>query len=205
MGILGGIFSSVVYMIPNHHPFFEPHYLTMTPIDQWVPFVPWTVWIYCSEYFLIYSAYLISSNDHNYNRFLYAFLTLQTFSSFIFCIYPTTFPRELFPLVADGSLTTRFFEGLRVTDAPTNCFPSLHVSSVYLSSFIFIKEKRKLFPIYFIWASLIGLSTLTTKQHYLADVIAGLGLAYGFYWLFHSKKFEYYVPKWLGPIKETKY
>lgn len=186
-------------MIPNHHPIFEPTYLAMTPIDKWFPFLPWTVWIYCSEYFLIYSAFFLSTNEQNYNRFLYAFLFLQVLSSTVFMFHPTTFPRELFPLVQDGSLTTRFFTHLRTVDAPTNCFPSLHVSSCYLSSFLFIKEKRHLFPIYFIWASLIGVSTLTTKQHYLADVISGLGTALLVYWLFYGWKIQYSTPNWLRP------
>ena len=35
-----------------------------------------------------------------------------------------------------------------------------------------------------VWASLVGLSTLFTKQHYIADVIAGAFLAYAAYLVF---------------------
>ena len=194
-GILSAVVALPIYMIPNHHPFITPTLLPMNWIDLTVPFIPETVWIYSSEYLLFYSAYFVAKDNQNVNKYLYSFFFLQLVSSIIFIIFPTTFPRDLFPLVADGSLTYRFFSHLREVDAPTNCLPSLHVSSCYLTSFIFLDESKKKFRFYFIWASMVALSTLTTKQHYLIDVITGLGMAYAFYWFFH-KKIKYYQPNW---------
>jgi membrane-associated phospholipid phosphatase len=63
------------------------------------------------------------------------------------------------------------------------------VSSVYLSSFAFLSEKRVTkFWIFFIWSTLIALSTLTTKQHYVADIVSGLALAIVFYRWFHVQQ-----------------
>jgi membrane-associated phospholipid phosphatase len=42
--------------------------------------------------------------------------------------------------------------------------------------------------VFFIWSTLIALSTLTTKQHYVADIVSGLLLAVVFYRWFHLKQ-----------------
>jgi membrane-associated phospholipid phosphatase len=47
------------------------------------------------------------------------------------------------------------------------------------------------FIVFFSWATLIFISTLTTKQHYLWDVIAAIVISYGIfrlaeYWLCKS-------------------
>jgi membrane-associated phospholipid phosphatase len=107
-------------------------------------------------------------------------------SVLIFFIWPTVYPREQFPLPQDlNALTYYVFNYLRHADAPTNCCPSLHVSSVYLTSFLYLDEQRGKFPFFFGWGTLIALSTLTTKQHYLIDVVAGLMMAIVVWWIFY--------------------
>lgn len=177
-GAIWTAIASTLYLSNNHNPFFEPRLLPMTRWDQWVPFIPATIWIYLSEYALFFSVYFTAKNIRNLNQYLYSFLVLQVVSIMIFIIYPTTYPRELFPLPADLDALSHFaFSRLRETDSPNSCLPSLHVSSCYLSSFVFLKEQKKKFIPFFLWATLVGLSTLTTKQHYIIDVVAGLGMA----------------------------
>jgi membrane-associated phospholipid phosphatase len=78
-------------------------------------------------------------------------------------------------------------------DTPANCCPSLHVSTAFLTAFIFIdssseggvrRERRGYLAIYLVWAFAIAVSTLTTKQHYLVDVVTGFVLALAHYWVF---------------------
>jgi hypothetical protein len=122
----------------------------------------------------------------NLNKYLYSIMAMQIFSVIIFMLWPTIYPRQDFPLPADShSLTTFIFSCLRSIDHPTSCLPSLHISSCYLSAFVFLDEQKSKFWFFFLWATAIGISTLTTKQHYLIDVIAGLAVAYAFYWIFH--------------------
>ena len=175
-----------LYEISNHFPIFAPQLLPMTSWDKAIPFLPHTVWIYTSEMFLFFSVYILSKDLVNANKYLYSFLALQIVSVGIFMAWPTTYPRELYPLSADlDSWTAHIFGNLRGIDAPSNCLPSLHVSSVYLSSFVYLDEQKKKFPFFFGWATAIALSTLTTKQHYIIDVVAGFGMALLMYLIFH--------------------
>lgn len=188
----------VFYFLTNHYPLFTPRTLPMTWIDESVPFLPLTVFIYVSEYLFFTVVFITSKNMENLNKYLYSFFTLQTFSCLIFLFWPTTYPRELFPVPADAPrFVHQVWAWLRAQDAPTNCFPSLHVSSVYLSAFIYLDEQREKFPIFLIWGSMIAFSTLPTKQHYVADVVMGLILAVGTYWLFH-RGVQYRKVSWLS-------
>ncbi len=193
VGIVLTALATFLYLTTNHYHLFEPRLLPMGRIDEWVPFIPQTLWIYLSEYFLFFSVYLMCKDLENLNRYAYAFLTQQTISVIIFVLWPTTFPRDAFPLPTDiDPLTYAMFTNLRETDNPASCAPSLHVSSVYLSSYMFLNEQRKKFPFFFLWASLIAVSTLTTKQHYLIDVITGFLMSVIIYWIF-GNLFSYHV------------
>lgn len=180
------------YYVTNHYPVFTPQYLPLTWVDKATPFIPHSVWIYMSEYFYFVFIYLMLKSHAHINKYLYSFFSLQVFACLMFLFFPTTYPRELFPIPPGTEpWLAAAWEWLRKQDAPTNCFPSLHVASVYLSAFVFWDDKQiKKFWGFMIWSTAIAFTTLTTKQHYLADVIFGFSLACLFFWLFH-RKFRY--------------
>ncbi|MEO5970291.1 MAG: phosphatase PAP2 family protein [Bdellovibrionia bacterium] len=187
-----GSIAFLLYILSNHFHWFTPQLLPMSWLDNAVPFIPLTVWIYISEYLFFVAVVLTCKDMINLNKYIYSIMGLQTVSVLIFTIWPTTYPRDLFPLTHDLDYLTYFaFNTLRSADTPASCCPSLHVSSVYLSSFIFIVDQRGKFPFFFIWGTLIALSTLTTKQHYAIDVVTGLIMAVITYWIFH-KLISYY-------------
>ena len=197
-----GIIAVLLYVITNHVHIFTPHMLPMSWLDNAIPFIPQTVWIYISEYVFFVVTYLACKDMTNLNKYIYSIMGLQTVSVLIFMIWPTTYPRDLFPLPHDLDYFTYYvFNSLRTADTPASCCPSLHVSSVYLSSFIFIDDQPKKFPFYFIWGTLIALSTLTTKQHYAIDVVTGLIMAIVTYWIFH--RVIAYQPVTLPTILQT--
>jgi membrane-associated phospholipid phosphatase len=176
----------MLYLTSNHIHVFSPQYLPMSWVDSMIPFLPYTVWIYLSEYIFFVAVYVTCKDMVNLNKYFYSYLGLYAISISIFWIWPTTYPRELFPLPTSlNDLTYFAFKTLRETDTPANCCPSLHVSSVYLSSFLFLDEQREKFPFFFLWATAIALTTLTTKQHYIIDVIIGFSMAVAYYWIFH--------------------
>ena len=177
--------GTVLYLSANHIHIAEPMLLPLSTFDQAIPFIATTVWIYISEYIYFIVIYVLAKDIKNLNQYFYSFLFLQTISVVVFFVWPTTYPRDLFPLPQDlDPVTTYVFSTLRATDSPANCCPSLHVSTVFLSSFIFLKEQHAKLPYFLSWGAAIGLSTLTTKQHYIIDVVTGLVMALVTYILF---------------------
>src|SRR5262249_48360591 len=124
----------------------------------------------------------------NLNKYLYSFISLQAVSVLIFMLWPTTYPRDHYPIPPGLDYWTNLaWVTLRAGDTPGNCCPSLHVSSVLLCGMLFMNEQRKKLPFFLTWGILISLSTLTTKQHYIVDVVTGLAMAGLFHWIFYRR------------------
>jgi len=183
------LFFGVLYGIPNHYPYFEPRYLTLSPLDQATPFITETVWIYFSAYMMAYITFFTLRDIINLNRMIYSFLTLAFTSALIFAMFPTTYPRFEFPLPPElDSWTLYLFHLLRKVDAPTNCAPSLHVGISFLSALPFFSEGRKKTGTFFlIWTLAVWISTTTTKQHYWIDGLLGIILVAVIYFFFERK------------------
>jgi membrane-associated phospholipid phosphatase len=185
-GLLIFAITGFFYMMSNHHPIFPPQLLPMTWIDQATPFMPHTVWIYMSDYVFAFVVYALCRDMANINRLCYSFFALQMLSITTFFLWPTTFPRDQFPLPADlDSITAYAFTVLREADSPHNCLPSLHVSTAFLASFAFLDEQKEKFKWFVGWATAIAITTMTTKQHYLADILSAVALAIVLYLIFH--------------------
>jgi membrane-associated phospholipid phosphatase len=69
-------------------------------------------------------------------------------------------------------------------DPPYNCFPSIHVAHSSVSALACFRVHRRLGLIAAFCALLVALSTLFTKQHYVADLVAGILLALAAYTVF---------------------
>lgn len=87
--------ATIVYLVSNHVHLFTPRSLPMWALDEAIPFWPQTVWIYLSEYAVIFILFMMSKDDTNANKFLYAFASLQVVCGIIFVLWPTTYPRDL--------------------------------------------------------------------------------------------------------------
>lgn len=180
MALMCGVVFLLGYSIPNHFHLFTPQYLPLTSWDLAIPFVPWTIYAYISEYLLFVTAYFHFSRELNRNRYVWAYFGVLMIGAFFFVFYPTTYPRANYPLPAGLDPVTYYvFYLIRALDNPSNCFPSMHVTCCYLTAFAFLpkEEKRYKFWLYFVWSTVVALSTLPTKQHYIADVISGLVLS----------------------------
>lgn len=196
IGILVFLFCEVAYSLTNYLTTnMQPHLFPFSAIDNAIPFSPLTVWIYFSEIILCITAFTLAKDMRNLARYLISLVTVTVVAIFVFILFPTIYPRIDFPLPNNvDHFTQGLFTWLRHIDYPTNCLPSLHVCYSYLASFVFLQEQRGKFPLFFIWASLIAISTMTTKQHYFHDVLTGLMFVYGLYHL---------VLFWVPQLNET--
>lgn len=147
--------------------------LPMTALDTAIPLIPVTIWWYGSGTKAALLTWLLVPNGLEARRL---FLTLSIASVVCLCafaLWPTTYPRELYPLPPGDSFTLREFADLRDSDSPSNCLPSLHVALAWgltLCAWGWIGRARWLVVF---WALGVSVCTLTTKQHYLIDVPTG--------------------------------
>lgn len=164
------------YILPNFYPLFQPRQLPLTMFDRAVPFLPWTFVVYLSEFVLVAVTILLVNDWDQFNSFArHAFFTLL-FIGTIFFLFPTIYPRPVYP---DGINTVVAWAMaiIKTGDAPTNCFPSMHVAITSIA----VHALRQAVPfrrVFFaLWGTVIIVSTLTTKQHYFIDIAGGFVVA----------------------------
>jgi membrane-associated phospholipid phosphatase len=168
----------LLYALANHYPFGDVRQLELTTVDRAVPFWPWTVFFYLSDYALLFVAFQGCRTRASADRFVVTELVMIGFATLVHWSFPVAFPRELYPLPDElAAAPAEAMRLLRAFDAQTSCLPSLHVAGAVLAPLLIRREQPRAFPWLMAWAGLICLSTLTTKQHYLFDVVAGIALA----------------------------
>ena len=152
-------------------------------LDRLLPLAPTWALVYGALYaFLIVLPVLVVQPEDLIRRTVWAYLTVWTVAYICFLLYPTAAPRP------DRVLGEGFaLWGLRFlydADPPYNCFPSIHVAHSFVSALACSRVHRQLGFIAVLCASLVAFSTLFTKQHYVADLIAGILLALAAYAVF---------------------
>jgi membrane-associated phospholipid phosphatase len=146
-------------------------------LDRAVPLqAAWAV-VYGALYlFLIVLPVLVVRQREHVRRTVSAYLMVWTAAYVCFIVYPTVAPRPS-EVIGQGFGAW----GLRLlysADPPYNCFPSLHVAHSFVSVLTCRRVHRGLGTAAGFCASLVALSTLFAKQHYILDVIAGVFLAW---------------------------
>ena len=160
-----------------------------SPLDDLIPYRPRWVWIYSFLYYPVIVAinWCTTSSRH----FLYvasSFLLLLLFQMIFFIFLPVATPAEWRAQNLRRGRSERFLALVQKFDAPTNSFPSMHVSVATLTAF-------HLVPVFGAWAflfpALIALSCVFTKQHYLADLPPGALLGW-FVFLLYQRIYPHF-------------
>jgi membrane-associated phospholipid phosphatase len=160
--------------------------VTHTPeiaLDRAIPVQPEWMLVYGSLYvFVLVLPLLVVRERSLIRRAMQSYLLVMVVSYVGFLLYPTAASRAG-NVAGDGfgAWVLRFAYDL---DPPYNCFPSLHVAYAFVSALSCSRVHRGVGAVAAVWAALIGISTLYTKQHYVVDVIGGGLAAYLAYFLF---------------------
>lgn len=173
---LASTVHAVLYFSANHWPLREPRLLRFTALDELIPFVPATSVVYVSAYVLAFVGFLSLRRASEMRRYLEVFITCVLVAGLVHWLMPTRYPRELFPLSGDG-WGARLLGAVRSVDTPNSCLPSLHVALATVAAFLVRRDRPRWVLPLALWALAIAASTLTTKQHYVVDVVSGFGLA----------------------------
>ena len=148
------------------------------PVDDKMPFLPWTVLPYCFWFPMIvfYPLIVFRTDPHSYCGYLTTMVMEIVLSIVCYLIYPTSFQR---PVPPDGFWGKFMKFVYHSSYRGLNCAPSLHCSSCFLVICVsFTCAGMSLWVRGFTVsiAIMIVLSTLTTKQHTLIDVLTAVPL-----------------------------
>ena len=168
----------VPYICLQHHQFFPVTTVPPTALDHLIPFSPGSVWLYLSIYLLMPIGPFLMHHRNQLLRYASGVILIATIAATIFLFWPTAIAR---PAVPYPSATYRL---LITIDQPFHAIPSLHAAFAIYSALcgtLVLREldSRQLWPIaLWLWAALILLATLTTKQHMVVDIVAGSVLGF---------------------------
>lgn len=145
-------------------------------LDALFPLQPVWALVYGALYlFLILLPVFVVRDDEHIRRTVRAYLFVWLVAYVFFIAWPTVAPRPL--LVLGDGFAAAGLRFLYEADPPYNCFPSLHVAHSFVSALTCFRLHRRLGVAAIVAASLVALSTLFTKQHYVLDVVSGVALA----------------------------
>lgn len=154
------------------------HFDMTTALDRAVPLLPWTVVIYAGAYLFWAVNYILAvrQGEDNGFRMLGADLLGKLVCLAAFLLLPTVTVR---PEVPADAFLGRAMALIYAMDTPDGLFPSLHCFNSWLCWAGVRGQKGvpawyRAFSLFFALA--VAASTVTTRQHVLADVIAGLAL-----------------------------
>lgn len=171
-----------MYFVIGHATAGGVHHQPFIALDYLMPRSPrWTL-VYGSLYMCGFLLPLVVVRGNElFRRSMQAYLFVMLVSYAGFLLYPTVAPHQ--PLTIDGFASW----GLQLfydVDQPYGCFPSLHVAYSFVGATACYRMHRGVGKAAMVWASLIAVSTVYTKQHFVIDAIAGaiVGLAgYGLF------------------------
>jgi membrane-associated phospholipid phosphatase len=160
-----------------------PTYTPDLVLDRALPLRPAWMLVYGSLYvFAFLLPLLVVRQQELVRRAMQAYVMVMIVSYVGFLLYPTAAPR---PAEVPGEDFSAWALRLAYSIDPSHgCFPSLHVAYSFVSALTCYRVHRGVGVCAGLWAALIGVSTLYTKQHYIVDVIAGALAASAAYVLF---------------------
>jgi membrane-associated phospholipid phosphatase len=141
-----------------------------------IPFVPEAAFVYLSLFPMIWLSLFILPTPYEIGRFAKALAWLYVVSGIGFLLLPGEQAYSL-PVVHEAIRPVFAFADWINLDY--NYLPSLHVGLAVVCAYAY-SQWLSIGPnsLMWIWAAAISASTLLTRQHYLADVIAGASVGW---------------------------
>jgi membrane-associated phospholipid phosphatase len=172
---VGVYFTSQIYYALNHGPaVINLH----TALDSALPVVPIFVIPYNSLQPYIYATLVVFLLFRT-NYFQSACLAMITVWFISYGFYYFLQSEVIRPVLTGTDAFSKMVMNVYAGDNPFNDFPSLHTSLSTILAIHWVRVNKPVGIVLSIWTALIVASTLLIKQHYIADMIFGLALAFG--------------------------
>jgi len=178
VGVALALTQSAVYFGIGHTELHRSTELLRTRLDDAIPFLPWTTWCYLPFYAGVFIIAIAGFRRRAlFDRTARSVLLVMLVGAICHVFIRAEYPRPLV-LPPFRGLSEAFMHWVQSVDAPGNVFPSLHVAHTTMLSVLLMRDRPRLGRVAFVMATLLAISTLTTKQHFIADVISGYVLAF---------------------------
>jgi len=148
-------------------------------IDEMIPLISWTAVIYLGCYLFWIVNYILSCRRSKKaaDTFMIAEIMGEIICFICFIFFPCTLVR---PEVSGNGFFDQLIKLIYSVDYPVNLLPSLHCFASWMCYLgikddVSISKGYKIFSA--IFAIMVCVSTLTTKQHVFVDTISGVLLA----------------------------
>ncbi len=175
----GVYFANDIYFLLNH----GPAVLNLrTPLDDALPVVPIFVIPYVSlnPYVYFTLVVLLLLRTRIFQSACLAMLGAWLVSYGFYFFLQSEVIR---PVLTGTDALTKMILAVYAGDNPYNCFPSLHTSISTIMAAHWLKVDKRVGVVAAVWTALIVASTVLIKQHYVADVVGGLALAFATVWV----------------------
>lgn len=181
LGLMTMAIGMPIYTVPNILFGERPGTSLATFVDAMVPFAPWTILGYALVYVFIFLPVFTIKHRPIFIRMIFGFLLCSFIALPFFIFFPVRMPRPGIP-----TQESLFYWGVAfnyILDKPVNCFPSLHVANAVFATACCVKLSPRVGLWGIIGSTFIAISTTTLRQHFIADVVAGIAIAVASYFL----------------------
>ncbi len=147
-------------------------------LDHQIPFIKYFAPFYSIVYLIpVLTFFLCWSNYPLIKAAAKAFIGAGVICFTCFLLYPVKYELrvDLQPPYDFFTNILRFFYWI---DEPYNCFPSLHVALAMISAAVVRWQRPRLAPVFYLLAAIVSASILFMKQHYVLDLVGGLGVSW---------------------------
>ena len=173
--------AAVIYVVINRWNSSPERaiYFSIRPLDV-VPWVyqPWTSIPYSIGGILsVLAPFAGSRSRSDVTRAVCGFGLLLGISFLVYAFLPVTMERPDYSEQAVGSVVMRWIVAI---DAPANCLPSLHTGFAVACAALVSRYRWPRFMVALFWvnAVVVMITTITTGQHYVVDLVAGVVAAF---------------------------
>ena len=171
-------FYTVGYLGINRLNAYRGRYFDVSfRFEKDIPFVPEMIFGYSLVFVLVAILFLVIDNMPDFRDVCRRFLLMTLFCFAVFLILPVRMNSRPEVDVTGGWITALvgFYFWL---DQPYNLFPSMHLAASYFSAFFCLRKGPVIGWITMAMATIVGVSVVLLKQHYILDVMAGFTVAW---------------------------
>lgn len=163
-------YKSVQYVVLTY---LQPVPLVLPGEDQ-IPFFPSLLLVYGSLYIVpTFLVFWIEKPGQLYKA-VKAFFVMTLIHFAVFLVFPVKYTLRPHLPNESGGIVMDLLAMLYSVDAPTNNFPSLHVSFAFLTYFLVQRYRPSAARAVLILSIAVAISTVLIKQHYVLDVVAAI-------------------------------